>query len=412
MSVDEKDLNKKLRKKTRSYAVLKDGLQKEIRKDLRKKRSTDLLWLCENTGLCPQDATSLYQLLYDRIKKPAGEKNLSTKSLERLTLKEDQIQVVGGSYRLNIDPQYTFRFIMVSDTHIGSKHDNIEGLEAMFDHAKDIGAQAVFHSGDLVDGAFAHRDMYLFLRDECQTFDGQYERVVTKWPKRDGIKTYFIAGNHDHYFWIQPGADICRHIDLARDDMVYLKSRSLAEQRLKKDISKTVLEKVMQSKQLGSGRIGAIRIGPYHLSEDKRNTILMLMHPGDGSGKTMSTKPQKIISNIEILLHSFDNMTNQKGKRIKPHLLQVGHYHKADINLIRNVYVFQSGTMKFSDQFHEVKNLHNMMGYWIVELTTDKTGDIQGLGYRFMEPYVDPTRPTRAVVSMDGFDKATLDKAA
>jgi len=401
MSIDEKELNKKLRKHTRAYARLKKGLQGEITKHVKKNKPTDLLWLCDQTGLSPQDAKELYCLLYDGIEDaPEDGYNLSTKKLDSLVLGKDEFIPFAGSYKLALDPEYTFRIIMVSDTHIGSRHDNIEGLERMFDQAVEIGAKGVFHSGDLTDGNFAHRDMHLFLRGDAKTFDGQFDRVVHHWPKREGITTYFIAGNHDHFAWQQPGADICRYIDFAREDMVYLKNQSVFEAALRKGLPPEVLAQVMESRDLGSGRVGAVKIGPYHLPAHKRNTILMMLHPGNGSAQTMSYKPQRIIANLDMLLHSFDNMKNPGGKRIKPHLLLVGHYHKQDVNLLRNVYVFQAGTMKLADQFHEVKCLNNMMGYWAVELTTRRNGNIAALGYRPMEAYVPKVKATRTVVDM------------
>ena len=109
--------------------------------------------------------------------------------------------------------------------------------------------------------------MFLYLRDECQTFDGQYERVVNKWPRREGVSTYFIAGNHDHFFQTNGGVDLCRHVAAARQDMKYLKSESIREV-LGKGYDKERFERVLENKKLGSGRVGAGRIGPVHLPED------------------------------------------------------------------------------------------------------------------------------------------------
>lgn len=404
MAIDEHALDKKLMRNGKKPAELKAFLRGLVLQDLQGEKPTDLMTLCQHTGLSPRDTQDLYHVVYDQIEgtlpngknKPAAE--VSVDSLERITLDgSEQIKGFSQGYRLQIDPAYTFRVILVSDTHIGSKHDNIEGLERMFDKAVAIGARTVLHSGDLTDGAFAHRDMYLYLRDECQTFDGQYERVVSKWPRRDGVTTYFIAGNHDHFFQSNVGVDLCRHVALARSDMRYLKSESVSEV-FGRGYDKEHFERVLENKELGSGRIGAVKIGPHHLPPDQRNTMMMMMHPGDGSARTLSYKPQQIIKNLGMLLHSFENMTNPEGRRIKPHILQIGHYHKADVNLLRNVYVFQAGTMKLADEFHEVRNLDNMMGYWVVEITSKKDGDIVRLGERFHPAYVEPTRYTRSVV--------------
>jgi len=407
MKIDEHTLDQKLQRAGKKPEEVKTLLQGYITKDLLDDKPSDLTALCGLTGLSPDSTQALYHVVYDRISEASlnGKKKrtaeISTNSLDSLTLDGTElIKPFSQGYRLTVDPSYTFRVMMVSDTHIGSKHDNIEGLNEMFDQAVKIGAKIVLHSGDLTDGAFAHRDMFLHLRDECQTFDGQYERVVKHWPKREGIETYFIAGNHDHFFQTNVGVDICRHIALARDDMIYLKSESIDEVFGREGYDRAKLQEVLESKKMGSGRVGAVRIGPYHLPADQRNTVVMLLHPGDGSARTYSYKPQKIVENLELLMHSFENITNPGGKRIKPHILQIGHYHKADMNLLRNIYVFQSGTMKLADEFHETRNLDNMMGYWELEVTAKKEGDIVRLAERFHQPYVDPTRYTRTVIPL------------
>lgn len=412
MGIDETALDKKISQNGKKPSELKAFLKGIILQDLTTDRPSDLLSLCGHTGLSPKDTKSLYQIVYDQISDPLpdgrkkGAAAVSLDSLERLTLDgSEQIKAVTQGYRLTIDPTYTFRVIMVSDTHLGSKHDNIEGLEEMFSRAAAIGAKTVLHSGDLVHGAFGHRDLYLSLHNDCQTFDGQYERVIQKWPRREGISTYFIAGNHDHFFQTNVGADICRYVASARNDMKYLKSESIAEafgkeKGDKSNFDKEHFEKILESKKLGSGRVGAVRIGPSHLPLDQRNTLALLLHPGDGSARTLSYKPQQIIRNLNMLLYSFENMTNPNGRKIKPHFLQIGHYHKADRNLLGNVFVFQAGTMVLADEFHEVKNLDNMLGYWILEITSKKDGDIVRLGEHFQEAYIAPTRYTRTVISV------------
>lgn len=402
IEIDETELDTSIKNAGKKPKEVKADLQALINNKILRKESVDHLDVCEISGLPPKKAAALYQMILDQIELGSEIKNntkLSSIKLDQLGVGEEEAKKIFQGHRLILDPSYRFRFIQVSDTHIGSKHDNIEGLEKMFDHAVEIGAKFVTHSGDLVDGAFRHNDMYLFLREDCQGFDGQYDRVVEKWPSRPEMMTYFIAGNHDHFFQDRGGIDICRHIDLARDDMVYLKSATI-EEALKKNIDPELMKKIVESKRLGSGRIGALRIGPPSIPADRRNTIWMMMHPGNGSAKALSYKSQEIARTLNFLLNSFENMENPQGKRIKPHGIQIGHYHKVDVNVIRNVYIFQAGTMKLSDEFHETKNLDNTMGYWVTELTTKRNGDIERVTPHFYPPFVEKTRYTRTVVQM------------
>lgn len=408
MIIDERELDKKLEKAGKqNIKGLKQRLKRKVAADLRADRPTNLLRLCDATGLCPSDAASLYHLLYDQIEfaeddKPKGEPSLMTYSIDNLVLEEGEaMRLSGRGFRLNFDPNYTFSWIMLSDTHLGSKHDCIEGLEEAYDCAVSIGAVAVTHAGDLTDGFFGrHRDMYKYLRPECMGHDGQLKWVVDKYPKREGLKTYFIAGNHDHFAMDTADVDICRHIARERDDLVYIKSDTITEALARKNVDPETLRKIIEAKELGSGRVGAVRLGPSHLPVSKRKLIHMMLHPGNGSAQTLSYKPQRIAANLHLLMDSYENMENDQGIRIKPHTMQIGHYHKADMNILRRVHIFQSGTMKKADQFHETKNLNNMMGYWVVEATTKSNGDIVRMRHHFQRPYVDPTGYTRTVIPM------------
>ncbi len=388
-----------MRENGKNPSDVKAHLKKKMRG---RAKSIDLLDLCDASGLSPQYATALYEIVFDTIdeKIQAKGKNLITGNLDHLNLGEREYESVRGGFRLNIDPNYVFRVIMVSDTHIGSRHDNIEGLEEMFERGESIGVKIVLHSGDWTDGELRrHRDMFKYLRPGCMGFDGQYDRVAKYWPRRKGIETYGIAGNHDHFAMDSVDADILRHITLAREDIHYLKSESIKEAMSRK-VNLEELNKILEAKDLGSGRAGAIRLGPDHLPPEKRNTIHLMLHPGDGSGMALSYKSQRILANIDTLLHSFEGMENPQGKRIKPHSMQIGHYHKSDFTLLRGVLVYQAGTMKFADQFHEVRNLNNMMGYWIVEYTTRKNGDVVKVNQHFQRPYIEPSRYTRTVAQM------------
>lgn len=407
MAIDEHALEKELTCSRKNYQAVKDVIKEIVIGDLTNDRASDLLRICELSGLSPNKALGLYQLVYDGISegdldgKEKAHSLISSTGIDQLVLDDSKkIMPASRGYRLQIDSNYTFRIIMISDTHIGAEQDNIDGIAEMFDRAEAVGAKAVFHSGDLLEGNFAHRDQYLHVRDDCKTSDAQLDRFVKEWPKRAGIKTYFIAGNHDHFFQKPFGYDICRHIAQLRDDLIYLKEESVQEAFNRQGCDPEELKEIIRNKKAGSGRIGAVRIGPYHLPDDQKNTIIMMMHPDGGSAQTISYRPQIIIKNLDWLLMSFENMTNHLGRKIKPHIIQIGHYHKADAALLRNVEVIQAGTMKMADEFHETRNLQNMMGYWIIELTTKKDGDLVKMGKVFQRAYVDPTRYTRRVISM------------
>ena len=59
------------------------------------------------------------------------------------------------------------------------------------------------------------------------------------------------------------------------------------------------------------------------------NCILELRHPIDGTAYANSYKPQKMIDAM------------QGGE--KPNILAIGHYHKMEYMLYRNIHAFQTG---------------------------------------------------------------------
>jgi hypothetical protein len=49
--------------------------------------------------------------------------------------------------------------------------------------------------------------------------DEQIQDVIDNYPKRDGIDTYYVLGNHDEQRLKIAGYDISKSIDNMRDDM-------------------------------------------------------------------------------------------------------------------------------------------------------------------------------------------------
>lgn len=411
MNVDELDLDQKMSTAGFDPKRVKADLVQAVENDLLNGSPTDLLTICKASGLSRQKGTELFQLVYDMVKLPSEietkpEPNLITGQLDELNVGERDFEVVSNGFRLHLNPEYTFRYVQVTDTHLGSRHDNVPGLEEMADRAGRINAIAITHSGDVVDGSFRrHRDMFRYLRPGCMGSRGQLKYVVDNWPVAKTpagvvIPTIFIAGNHDHFAQDSEDVDICELIDVMRKDMHYIKSTTIKEAMGRKFDTGVLVSDVLDAKDLGSGRVGAVKLGPAHLPPEKRNTIHMMIHPGDGSAMALSYKPQRMVVNIDFILDSFEGMTNPQGRRIKPHSLQIGHYHKAHADFLRGIYVYQAGTMKFGDEFHEVKNLNNQMGYWVVENTVKKNGDIVRCESHFMRPYVGRKYHPRTVVTM------------
>ena len=85
------------------------------------------------------------------------------------------------------------RLLAISDTHLASKYDRLDILEYLYDKAEERGVKYVLHPGDFTDGK-SHRPDHQYELKEL-SYQGQVDYAVKNFPKREGIKTFVIAGN-------------------------------------------------------------------------------------------------------------------------------------------------------------------------------------------------------------------------
>ena len=95
----------------------------------------------------------------------------------------------------------TYKFGVVSDTHLNSKEQQLTHLNRMYDLFAAEGVSDVYHAGDITagEGMFTGQVYEIF----NVGFDNQADYVIKHYPKREGITTHFITGNHDlsYYNW-------------------------------------------------------------------------------------------------------------------------------------------------------------------------------------------------------------------
>lgn len=243
----------------------------------------------------------------------------------------------------NRDPSYhtekwkgnqIIRFGLIGDTHINSKYTQLTYLHQYYDYLADLGVDTVYHTGDIDEG----EQMRVGHPYECynQGADDHITEIVKNYPKRAGIKTRFITGNHDASIFKRCGYDIGASIASKREDMEYLG----------KDCS-------------------IIYLTP--------NCTLELRHPWDGTAYAISYKTQKMIEAMEA--------------DTKPNILAIGHYHKAEYIFYRNVHCFQTGCFQMQTPWTRGKGISIHMGGWIIEVAVDDSGYIQSIKPEFLPFY-------------------------
>ena len=228
----------------------------------------------------------------------------------------------------------TIRFGLMGDTQFGSKYAQITALHEFYDICKSEGIATVYHTGDITDG-LKMRTGHEYELYEISA-DGQCDDVVANYPKREGITTYFITGNHDASLYKIAGYDIGRDIANKRSDLVYL-GRDCA----------------------------VVNLTP--------NCTLELRHPWDGTAYALSYKIQKMIEAME--------------SDSKPNILAVGHYHKAEYLFYRNVHAFQTGCFQGQTPFTRGKGISIHIGGWILTVTVDGEGHVQRISPEFIPYY-------------------------
>ena len=222
----------------------------------------------------------------------------------------------------------------MGDTQIGSKYAQLTYLHNFYDLCSKEGIKDVYHTEDVVDG-IKMRPGHEYELYEVSA-DEMLNDVVKNYPKREGITTHFITGNHDASIYKHVGYDIGQAIANMRPDMKYL-GRDCA----------------------------VINLTP--------KCTLELRHPWDGTAYALSYKMQKMIEAME--------------SDSKPNILAVGHYHKAEYIFYRNVHALQTGCFQGQTPFTRGKGISIHIGGWIVTIRVDKDGYIQGFAPEFIPYY-------------------------
>lgn len=208
------------------------------------------------------------------------------------------------------------RFAVVSDTQLGSRKQQLTFLNVFYDRVVAEGIDTVLHAGDLFDGdgrVYPGQEFDLFLHG----YDRQLDYGAERYPRRDGVTTYVIAGNHDWSFWQRKGADILKELATRRPDITYLGPMSAQIE------------------------LGSIRV--------------QLIHLKSGLTYARSYKLQKIIE--------------QLPPESKPEMLFAGDRHSwAHVPMYRNCYGWQVGCFQSQTEHEKRLGLYPEIGGLLVEV--------------------------------------------
>lgn len=214
-------------------------------------------------------------------------------------------------------------FGLISDTHMSSVKERLDSLHAMYDRFQKEGVRLVLHVGDITDGVGVFRGHEFELKHQGQT--AQINHVTANYPKREGITTAFITGNHDLRATERGGVDPGVPISQARPDLIYL-GQMAAEVKL------------------------------------ADNVRMDLLHPAGGTAYALSYKAQRMINNM-----------NPKDI---PDVMAHGHYHTSFYMRYRNIDFLQVPSFKDDGQFEKRLGLNSTIGGWLVDAQIGEGGKI------------------------------------
>lgn len=222
------------------------------------------------------------------------------------------------------------RFGLASDTHGGSKAQQLTHLNAFYDYCAFLGIEDIYHPGDMFDGVnvYPGQQSEIFLH----TMDEQIDYMEDKYPYRPGIRTRVIGGNHDLAILKRGGSDPVKALANRRPDIDYL--------------------------------------GPYSawvtLTD---NCVMHMVHPDGGGSYAVSYRVQKTIEGY------------RGGK--KPHILALGHWHRQCYIMERNVHGLAIPSFQGQTNFLVRKGIQPQIGGVIVELEFSDDQSIHDMIYRY-----------------------------
>jgi len=175
-----------------------------------------------------------------------------------------------------------YKLGLVADTHLGSKYQQLTLLHDAYNIFDDRDVDTIFHSGDFIDGTGMYREQVQesFLHSAVE--QRKYAEDVYPRPKKQGLKTHLIGGQHDRSIYKKDGYDVLEHIAEHRKDIIYH--------------------------------------GFFSHSFYFKGLLVQLEHPGGGLSYARSYSAQKIVENMMGFINTIPTA-------IKPVLLIMGHWH-------------------------------------------------------------------------------------
>jgi UDP-2,3-diacylglucosamine pyrophosphatase LpxH len=235
-----------------------------------------------------------------------------------------------------VSPTYNGRDHRVgvfSDLHFGSKYCLREQFTAFVRMAYEAGCRDFFCPGDVVEGYYRHA---AFERS-CESLDDQQAEFLDALPQLEGMRVFFIDGNHDFTFTERTGIESGRNLvrlarERGREDLTFLGSRG-----------------------------ALIQYG---------DTRIELWHPKKGAAYALS--------------YQLQNHIRDTAPARRPHILLTGHTHQYVKVRQADVFAFYAGTFQHGETpYGKSIGGDTAMGGIILDWRIDDDGIVRSLSDTF-----------------------------
>ena len=217
---------------------------------------------------------------------------------------------------------------VIADTHLGSKYERLDVLNALYDRFESECVETVYHCGNWIEGESRFNKFDIYARG----FEEQINNFVEKYPQRKNIVTHIVSGDDHEGWYVQR-----EHIDVGK------RMEQTAKERGRNDlIDLGYMERDIEFKQ------------PYGKS------TVRVIHAGGGSAYAVSYTTQKYAESL------------QGGE--KPSIVLVGHFHKFDYSYPREIHIIQCGTTQDQTPFMRKRKLQAHVGGCILWLKQSEKG--------------------------------------
>ena len=201
-------------------------------------------------------------------------------------------------------------FVVISDTHIGSRYSPDEWHDIVSQYANENKVEAVLHCGDLTDGMKISRAGTQMYELTEIGFEAQKNKAIELLGKYK-VPVWIIGGNHDMYYKEYAGANICESVAEALPNVKH--------------------------------------IGDDEADIDVNGAVVRLFHGGDGNSYALSYRLQKLVEAIT-------------GGH-KPNILLAGHVHKFCYIFERHIHAISVPCMQMQTAYMRGKKLAAHTGF-------------------------------------------------